>query len=259
MVEHGFWVSFNFPTMVLLYHLPSFKRCRILAAFQVDTWLHLRPHYKTGLSLNSLLWEPHGGFRHTEMHSAERKPCIPLGLLMFWTCWHVLQLTHPYFHPERQRESRSMSPETTSVCSWGDKNKKRKKWREANFVQLERIPSGQRRNTKLKGKHVWFSPCARLVLWTSNKAAQVDWSEQEGSFRVTARRQEQPCALLSDVLLRSQTLRGWKWTLIKWWLHEFSVIALCHTVEKPSASSSLHASPRVFAPCMTVTHVQGCL
>lgn len=46
------------------------------------------------------------------------------------------------------------------------------KRKEANLVQLESIPSGQQRKTKVSEKHVWLSLSTQLACWLTHKETQ---------------------------------------------------------------------------------------
>lgn len=238
VIEHGFWVSFNFSSPTHVCHLPSFKRCRILAAC-----LDRRPKRsfkETPGCTTDHITKLGSVWTHccenlmvdsdTLSCTQQKENCAFLWGFLCSELAGTFSSLHIHTFIHKGKENPGVRHPKQLVSAAGEIKTKTKNKKEANLVQLECIPFGQQRKTNSKKSMCAFSLCARLVLWTSNKVAQGDWSEQEGTFRITARRQEQPCALQSDVLLRSQTLRGWKWTLIKWWLHEFSAITLCHTL-----------------------------
>lgn len=141
-----------------------------------DTWLHHRPLYKTGLALAALLWEPHGGFMHTEMRSAERKPFILLRLLCtdFAGTFPSLHI-HTFIHKGKENPGVCHPQQIKSAAG-------EIKRREASFVQLECIPSGQQRNTKPKEKHAWLYPVCLAGPLDGQQSSTGDWSEQEGNI-----------------------------------------------------------------------------
>lgn len=137
-----------------------------------DPWDQLRSHLvapkttlQLWLTLAALFWEltmetcPQRRIR-------QRHDAYLWGLLCTEHPGAFPQNTHPYSHPHGRDNPavchpKQLQPATVEI-----------KGREANLVQLESVPSGQHRETKVSEKHDWLKLSAWLARWTTHKATQ---------------------------------------------------------------------------------------
>lgn len=98
----------------------------------------------------------------TQRHILQRDMMHSFEVTMYWKPWRFPQRTHIHI---------TMAKTIPVVCHTKQLQSATRqiKRRDENLVQLESIPSGQHRKTKVSKKHDWLSLSTWLACWTTHK------------------------------------------------------------------------------------------